>query len=142
MRRLLLALIACAAWPLRAQMDMQHSMKMNEGPLGIPESRMGSGTSWLPDASPMHATHMVLGDWTLMLHGRGFAQYDWQGGPRGSKQLGFVNWAMAAASRPVGGGRLEFRGMLSAEPWTIGSRRSEEHTSELQSHGLISYAVF
>ena len=122
MRRLLLALIACAAWPLRAQMDMQHSMKMNEGPLGIPESRMGSGTSWLPDASPMHAAHMVLGDWTLMLHGKGFAQYDWQGGPRGSNQLGFVNWAMAAASRPLGGGRLELRGMLSAEPWTIGSR--------------------
>ena len=37
MRRLLLALVACWAWPLRAQMDMQHSMKMNEGPLGIPE---------------------------------------------------------------------------------------------------------
>src|SRR5712692_7647577 len=122
MRRLLLTLIACAAWPLRAQMDMQHSMEMNEGPLGIPESRMGSGTSWLPDASPMHAAHMVLGDWTLMLHGNGFAQYDWQGGPRGSNQLGFVNWAMAAASRLLGGGRLELRGMLSAEPWTVGSR--------------------
>src|SRR5207247_1208232 len=122
MRKLLLTLIACAAWPLRAQMDMQHSMKMNEGPLGIPESRMGSGTSWLPDASPMHAAHIALGDWTLMLHGKGFAQYVWQGGPRGSNQLGFVNWAMAAASRPLGGGRLELRGMLSAEPWTIGAR--------------------
>src|SRR5213596_3878891 len=122
MRRLLLTLIACAEWPLRAQMDMQHSMNVNEGPLGIPESRMGSGTSWLPDASPMHATHMVLGDWTLMLHGRGFAQYDWQGGPRGSDQVGVINWAMAAASRSLGGGRLELRGMLSAEPWTIGAR--------------------
>src|SRR5256886_5717728 len=81
-----------------------------------------SGTSWLPDASPMHATHMVLGDWTLMLHGRGFAQYDWQGGPRGSDQVGVINWAMAAASRSLGGGRLELRGMLSAEPWTIGAR--------------------
>src|SRR2546430_14427222 len=99
MRRVLLTLIACATWPLRAQMDMQHSMKVNEGPLGIPESRMGSGTSWLPDASPMNAAHIALGDWTLMLHGKGFAQYDWQGGPRGSNQLGFVNWAMAAASR-------------------------------------------
>jgi len=122
MRRLLLTLIACAAWPLRAQMDMQHSMKMNEGPLGIPESRMGSGTSWLPDASPMHAAHVMLGDWSLMLHGKGFVQYDWQGGPRGSNQVGFVNWAMAAASRSLGGGRLELRGMLSAEPWTVGSR--------------------
>ena len=70
----------------------------------------------------MHAAHIVLGDWTLMLHGKGFTQYDWQGGPRGSNQLGFVNWAMAAASRPLGGGRLELRGMLSAEPWTIGAR--------------------
>ncbi|HYR97382.1 MAG TPA: hypothetical protein VEO58_00100, partial [Gemmatimonadales bacterium] len=95
---------------------------MNEGPLGIPESRMGSGTSWLPDASPMHAAHVMLGEWSLMLHGKGFVQYDWQGGPRGSNQVGFVNWAMAAASRSLGGGRLELRGMLSAEPWTVGSR--------------------
>src|SRR5207244_2818731 len=101
-------------------MDMQHSMKMNEGPLGIPESRMGSGTSWLPDASPMHATHMVLGDWTLMLHGKGFAQYDWQGGPRGSNRLGFVTWAMAAASRPWG--RSPFR--TGPPPPTIRSPRS------------------
>jgi hypothetical protein len=122
MRRLLLALIACATWPLRAQMDMQHPMEMNEGPLGIPESRMGSGTSWLPDASPMHAAHIALGDWTLMLHGQGFVQYDRQGGPRGGSQLGITNWAMAVASRAMAGGRLEVRSMLSAEPWTIGSR--------------------
>ena len=122
MRRLLLALIACATWPLRAQMDMQHSMEMNGGPLGIPDSRRGSGTSWLPDASPMHAAHFMLGDWTLMLHGQGFGQYDRQGGPRGGDQLGITNWVMAAASRSVGGGRLEVRGMLSAEPWTIGGR--------------------
>src|SRR5882762_5514931 len=122
MRRLLLALFACATWPLRAQMDMQHPMQMDVGLLGIPESRMGSGTSWLPDASPMHAAHIMLGDWTLMLHGQGFVQYDRQGGSRGGDQLGVINWAMAAASRRIGGGRLELRGMLSAEPWTIGSR--------------------
>ena len=122
MRRLLIVLVACATWPLRAQMHMQHAMKMNEGPLGIPESRMGSGTSWLPDASPMHAAHVLLGDWTLMLHARGFVQYDWQGASRGGNQLGISNWAMAAASRSLGGGRLEVRGMLSAEPWTVGGR--------------------
>src|SRR5882762_2381779 len=122
MRRLLLALFACATWPLRVQMDMQHPMQMDVGLLGIPESRMGSGTSWLPDASPMHAAHIMLGDWTLMLHGRGFVQYDWQGGSRGGDQLGISNWAMAAASRSLGGGRLEVRGMLSAEPCTIGGR--------------------
>src|SRR5882724_3066527 len=117
-----LALVAGAAWPLRAQMHMQHPMEMPAGPLGIPETRMGSGTSWLPDASPMHAAHYMFGRWTLMLHGKGFFQYDWQGGSRGSNQLGIVNWAMAAASRPVGGGQLQLRAMLSAEPWTIGSR--------------------
>ncbi len=117
-----LALVVSAARPLGAQMDMQHPNAMSTGPLGIPETRMGSGTSWLPDASPMHAAHLMLGDWTLMLHGQGFFQYDWQGGPRGSNQLGMVNWAMAAASRPLGGGQLQLRGMLSLEPWTIGSR--------------------
>src|SRR6266513_4109871 len=107
---------------LSAQMDMQHPMEMQAGPLGIPETRMGSGTSWLPDASPMHAAHHMLGRWTLMLHGKGFPQYAWQGGSRGSNQMGIVNWAMAVASRPLGGGQLQLRSMLSAEPWTIGSR--------------------
>jgi hypothetical protein len=116
------ALVAGTAAPLGAQIDMQHPMQMSAAPLGIPETRMGSGTSWLPDASPMHAAHFMLGNWTLMLHGRGFLQYDWQGGSRGSKQAGFVNWAMAAATRPLGGGQLQLRAMLSAEPWTIGSR--------------------
>jgi hypothetical protein len=122
MRRLLLALLAGTPSPVRAQMDMQHPMEMHGGPLGMPETRMGSGTSWLPDASPMHAAHIMLGDWTLMLHGQGFLQYDWQGGPRGSNQVGLVNWAMAAASRLLGSGQLQLRGMLSVEPWTIGSR--------------------
>src|SRR2546429_2047967 len=117
-----LALVAGAASPLWAQMHMQHPMEMNVGPLGIPETRTGSGTSWLPDASPMHAANYLLGRWTLMLHGRGFFQYDWQGGSRGNNQLGIVNWGMAAASRPLGGGQLQLRAMLSAEPWSIGSR--------------------
>src|SRR5216117_3572360 len=117
-----LALVAGPPWTLRAQMDMQHPMEMHAGPLDIPETRMGSGTSWLPDASPMHAAHIALGDWTLMVHGKVFFQYDWQGGSRGSNQLGIVNWAMAVASRPLGGGQLQLRGMVSAEPGTIGSR--------------------
>src|SRR5947199_5351772 len=117
-----LALVAGPPWTLRAQMDMQHPMEVHEGPLGIPEARMGSGTSWLPDASPMHAAHVVLGDWTLMLHGVGLWQSAGQGGSRGSNQMGLVNWEMAAATRPLGGGQLQLRGMLSAEPWTIGSR--------------------
>src|SRR3979409_2809152 len=100
MRRLWPALFACATWPLRAQMDMQHPMQMDVGLLGIPETRMGSGTSWLPDASPMRAAHYMLGRWTLMLHGKGFLQYDWQGGSRGSHQLGLGKTAKGAAGAP------------------------------------------
>jgi hypothetical protein len=116
-----LALVAGTAGSLGAQMEMD-SMQMSARPLDIPETRMGSGTSWLPDASSMHAAHVTLGKWTLMLHGQGFFQYDWQGGARGSTQVGFVNWAMAAATRRLSGGELQLRAMLSAEPWTIGSR--------------------
>ena len=117
----LLVLLFGVSAPIRAQMDMQHPQADGE-PLGIPEARMGSGTSWVPDATPMHAAHFMVGSWSLMLHGQAFVQDDWQGGPRGSHQLGMVNWVMAAASRTIGGGRLDLRTMLSAEPWTIGTQ--------------------
>src|SRR5947208_865154 len=64
MRRLLLVLIAGAASPLRAQMHMPHPMEMNAGPLGIPETRMGSGTSGRPvarSAAPARPVHGALG---------------------------------------------------------------------------------
>src|SRR5690625_7765431 len=34
---------------------------MTAGPLGIPRTREGSGTAWLPDASPMNAVHGQIG---------------------------------------------------------------------------------
>lgn len=111
----LLAFIVTPVTPAAAQMDVQP-------PLGIPETRMGSGTSWLPDSSPMHAAHYMLGKWTVMLHGLGFLQYDWQGGSRGSNQVGLTNWAMGMATRQLSGGHVQLRAMLSAEPWTIGRR--------------------
>src|SRR5439155_1165675 len=57
-----------------------------DGVLGMPMSRGGSGTSWLPDAAPMHAMETALGGWTLMTHGVAFLQYDNQGGTRGRDQ--------------------------------------------------------
>ena len=47
-------------------------------PLGIPLSRAGSGTAWLPDSSEAYAAHRTVGDWTVMLHGAAFGQYDRQ----------------------------------------------------------------
>ena len=34
----------------------------------VPMSRMGSGTSWQPDSSPMPMMHKQSGEWLLMFH--------------------------------------------------------------------------
>jgi hypothetical protein len=95
---------------------------MPERPFGIPMTRMGSGTAWLPDASAMRAWHFMAGSWMLMVHGDAFLQYDHQGGPRGDDQVGSINWAMLMAMRQVAGGTLHLHGMASAEPLTIGKQ--------------------
>jgi hypothetical protein len=100
----------------------RHSRGMISRPFDIPMTRMGSGTSWLPDASAMRAWHFTTGAWMLMVHGDAFLQYDHQGGPRGDDQAGSINWAMLMAMRPLAGGTLHLHGMASAEPLTIGGR--------------------
>lgn len=92
------------------------------GPLGISHVRMGSGTTWMPDSSPMYATHKAFGAWTAMLHGVAFGQFDHQGSDRGSAQLGIVDWEMAMLMRRVGSGLLHLHAMASLEPLTIGAR--------------------
>ena len=85
----------------------------------MPPAREGSGTSWLPDDTPMYAIHRQAGAWTLMAHANAFVQYLHESGDRGSHQVGSINWFMGMADRTVGDGHLGFRGMLSLEPWTI-----------------------
>src|SRR5882672_1840102 len=129
MRRVILAVGAVlAVYPsnrLTAQHpghDMPMPMPMVGGVLGIPESRAGSGTAWLPDSSPMHAAHFRAGKWSLMVHGIIAPLYDTQGGPRGANQFNVINWGMLTATRPLagGGGSLALRIMASADPWTVG----------------------
>ena len=43
-------------------------------------SRDGSGTSWLPDASPMFGLHRQSPPWETMVHGNVFVQYLNEGG--------------------------------------------------------------
>ena len=80
-----------------------------------------SGTSWVPDATPMAAHHVEKGPWSVMLHGALFLQYlhEWAPIHRGSHQAGSINWFMAMARRHAGGGRAGLRAMFSLEPWTI-----------------------
>ena len=104
---------------------MSDSTRRMAGVLNIPMSRDGSGTSWLPDTSPMRANHFSAGPWDFMFHYRAFLYYDRQNDAdharRGDDQFGSVNWAMLMAGRDLGRGRLELRGMASAEPWTVGA---------------------
>src|SRR5205823_2804202 len=50
-----------------------------------------------------------------------FLQYDRQGGTRGEDQVALLDWAMLVASRSLAGGQLDLRGMLSTDPWGVGS---------------------
>jgi hypothetical protein len=100
-----------------------HAMDgMMEGTLGVSHTRMGSGTSWLPDSSPMHANHKMWGDWTVMVHGVAFLEYDKQYTRRGDDQLGIIDWEMIMAMRRVGSGMLHLHGMASLEPATLGAK--------------------
>ncbi len=107
-----LALAASGARPAAAQ----------ERPLGIPATRDGSGTSWQPDATPMHAYHASAAGWQLMLHGVLFAGLDVQGTDRGDEKLFSPNWIMAMARRRALGADLALRAMLSFDAVTMGER--------------------
>ena len=98
--------------------DTTHRMMMIE-PLGISMSRMGSGTTWIPDAVTLPTREFMAANWDLMLHGFVFGQYNKQDGSRGDDQLGSLNWGMFMASHALAGGRFQARTMLSLDPWTV-----------------------
>ena len=109
--------------PRRDSTHAMHTMHVSpemSGPLGISMERMGSGTTWIPDEVTLPSRHFMIGDWRLMLHGFVFGQYNRQKGPRGDDQFGSLNWAMLMADHPLGGGRMQFRTMLSLDPATVG----------------------
>jgi hypothetical protein len=101
--------------------SMQHGEHAMQGLLG-PTSAMreSSGTSWVPDNSPMHGLHFETGDWHWMVHGYANLVYDDQGGPRGDEDFFSANMLMLHGSRALGPGTLGFRTMLSLEPATVG----------------------
>lgn len=106
--------------PPSAPAERPHATHDVSRPLGISPAREGSGTSWLPDASPMYMLVTPAGRWSLGLMGNLFLQWVDERGPRGDGQLGSVNWLMGMARRELGGGELRVRAMLSLEPATVG----------------------
>jgi len=103
------------------KMDMMSSAQSKNLPMG----RDGSGTSWLPDASPMYGIMLNSGKWSYMLHGNILFRYtsqDFTGnGSRGNDKFDAPNWFMGMAQRPVGeNGLLHFNLMMSLDPLTEG----------------------
>ena len=87
--------------------------------MGLFTPREGSGTSWLPETTPMYGIHQQVGSWQLMWHGSVFGQFLYETGDRGDEQAGSINWFMAMARRSLGNGQFGLRGMISLEPFTI-----------------------
>ena len=115
------------AMPMRDSSPMQGMKPMTAddmmiGPLGVSMERMGSGTTWIPDAVTMPSRRTMMGSWMIMAHGFAFAQYDHQGGARGGDQFGSLNWAMLMATKNVAGGRFQARTMLSLDALTVTSK--------------------
>jgi hypothetical protein len=103
-------------------MDMG-SMKMtSQFSLDLPMNRDGSGTSWVPDESPIYA-YMIHGKkWMTMVHGSFFARYNNQSGPRGGSKFDVPNMIMGMTQTKVGSnGLFSINTMFSLDPFLIGS---------------------
>jgi hypothetical protein len=87
--------------------DMGHRMSMSHVySLNLPMERNGSGTAWLPDASPMYGYMFHKKGWMYMLHYNLFVRYnnqDFTGkGSRGDTKVDAPDWFMLMAQKPVG----------------------------------------
>jgi hypothetical protein len=88
-----------------------------------PMSRESSGTSWVPDSTPMYGKMFMFGDDMLMIHGAAFPRYTNVDSPRGDDRIDAPNWFMAMFSHPFSDTtQLGLRGMMSLDPLTEGGR--------------------
>jgi hypothetical protein len=102
----------------------EHAEEGAPATLQFTHAREGSGTSWMPDSSPIYAHHFSADDWMLMIHYSATAGYDDQWSDRGSRRVASTNWIMGMASHPLLGGQATLRAMLSAEPATLGGEKA------------------
>ena len=98
----------------KMQMEMYSSVDLAD-----PMTREGSGTSWLPDSSPMYGRMFMFDGDMLMLHGAIFPRYTNVSTRRGDDRIDAPNWIMAMYSYLLGdtmqfGARL----MMSLDPLT------------------------
>jgi hypothetical protein len=107
--------------PMKRHMSMSHVYSLN-----LPMNRNGSGTGWLPDASPMYGYMFHTPKWMYMLHGNLFLRYDDQDftnkGNRGDTKFDAPDWVMLMAQHQVGkNGLFHYSIMSSLDAVTGGS---------------------
>src|SRR3546814_11105610 len=102
--------------------------------LSLPMTRNGSGTGWLPDASPMYGYMVHAPKWMFMFHGNVFLRYNDQDitgkGSRGDNEFDAPNWLMGMGQRRVGEkGLFRFSAMFSLDE-LIGGRSEERRVGK------------
>ncbi|OQP59037.1 hypothetical protein [Niastella populi] len=104
------------------KIPMSHSFSLN-----LPMNRNGSGTGWLPDASPMYGYMIHSGKWMHMVHGSIFLRYDNQNfnndDKRGDSRFDAPTWFMVMGQRKVGEkGLFHYSSMFSFDPVIEGGK--------------------
>lgn len=99
----------------------------HEGMRGLlgpwPMNREGSGTSWIPESSPMYGRMRTLGGWQAMEMASVFGAYTDAGGKRGESQFYAASQYMLMAQKRDAKDRVvALRGMLSLDPLTNGAK--------------------
>ncbi|HME89062.1 MAG TPA: heavy metal-binding domain-containing protein [Chthoniobacterales bacterium] len=102
----------------------EHEMEMHSSiNIADPMNRESSGTSWMPDSSPMYGRMFMFGNDMLMLHGAVFPRYTNVTTRRGDDRIDAPNWIMAMFSHSFSEStQLGLRAMMSLDPLTEGGR--------------------
>jgi hypothetical protein len=109
--------------PHESSSNQMHMEMHSTIDLADPMSREGSGTSWLPDSSPMYGRMFMFGENMLMLHGAIFPRYTNVSTLRGDDRIDAPNWFMAMYSHPLwNNAQFGSRLMMSLDPLTEGGR--------------------
>ncbi|CAN5467030.1 hypothetical protein BH11ARM2_BH11ARM2_33100 [soil metagenome] len=117
--------LALVEWSNREGQAMEHGdMQMDMGMMPMKGflgpwsmAREGSGTTWLPDESPMFMkTLPKIGRYDLMYMGSFSLNYTDSGGKRGGERFYSNSMPMLMARRDTGGGTLGLRLMGSLDP--------------------------
>jgi hypothetical protein len=103
--------------------EPRHVVMASSLNIADPMSRESSGSSWVPDSTPMYGRMFHFGDDMLMLHGAIWPRYTNANTNRGDDRIDAPNWFMAMYSHPFNENtQLGFRGMISLDLLTEGGR--------------------